>query len=265
MPGRTARQATSAVSRLAESISDQSGGFESAKSDILNVPATLTSTSTGPYTSLTSATKAEKCSKSAASHGRPHTGEPPPRSSLIIASRGSAAISVSATCAPCAATSRLTALPMVPPAPVTSTTRSFSRNVAPFSMVTWASYPAHFTRVGLDGQAKWPSHLVAQAAGRVSPHVLQAGAGRRRVGFLTLTSCSGKTRLDSRRWAAIARRAPAASPLLMARSTFVWAAIPRDTASGALWLSNIPFTIRVARGAKRAGSSGFRVARATAT
>ena len=79
----------------------------------------------------------------------------------------------------------------------------------------------------------------------------------RRVPFSFLTSCSGKTRLDSRRWAAIARRAATGSRRFRARRTLVWAAIPWETASGVLWLSNIPFTMKgEARGARASAAAG---------
>ena len=135
MAGRTDRDATSAVIRLAAIMSDQSVGLESAKSVTLKVPATLTSTSTRPIASLISATKAKKSSKSVASAARPHAGEAPSWSSVIMASSGSAATSVTASRAPWDASSRHTSRPIVPPAPVTSTTLSFSRNVAPLSRI----------------------------------------------------------------------------------------------------------------------------------
>src|ERR1700735_4158224 len=55
MPGSTARQATIAVSRLDEIIAVQSAGEGPAESPLRNVPATLTSPSTGPSSAAASA------------------------------------------------------------------------------------------------------------------------------------------------------------------------------------------------------------------
>ena len=162
IPGKTERQATRAVMRLVEIISAQSAGLESAKSTSLNVPATLTSTLTRPNTSFTSATRAEKSSKSAASDGRPHSVDVPACNSPISVSSGSAATSVNARRAPFAAKSRLTSRPIVPPAPVTSTTRSFKRNVAPFSrlaplhLLTWPRRPLYECEAGRSSQVAKP-------------------------------------------------------------------------------------------------------------
>src|SRR5579863_1161605 len=105
--GSTARQATSAVSRLVEIISAQSVGEEPTKSPNLKVPATFTNTSGRPKTSVASATSRENSPKSAASAARPQTVPAVPSNSSMSVPRGAALTSVSATWAPWATNTRL--------------------------------------------------------------------------------------------------------------------------------------------------------------
>src|SRR5580692_10106169 len=127
MPGSTARQATIAVSRLDEIIAVQSAGDDSAKSTIRKVPATLTSPSTGPSSAAASAVKAVNSSSRVASAGRPQAVRPTPARSLSRPPSPSSLTSVTATRAPCSASRKHTARPIVPAAPLTATTRFSSR------------------------------------------------------------------------------------------------------------------------------------------
>src|SRR5580704_6074561 len=127
MAGSTARQATIAVSRLDEIIAVQSAGDDSAKSTIRKVPATLTSPSTGPSSAAASAVKAVNFSSRVASAGRPQAVRPASARSLSSPPSPSSLTSVTATRAPCSASKKHTARPIVPAAPLTATTRFSSR------------------------------------------------------------------------------------------------------------------------------------------
>ena len=180
IPGSTARQATSAVSRLAEIISVPVAPARTRRSRRSGTcPATFTSPSTGPSSAAASAEKAEKSSSLAASAGRPHAVRPAPARSLISAPSPSSLTSVTASRAPCSARREHTSRPIVPAAPVTTTTRFSSRMR---SSVSGSGHPGR-TPAAHVHTAVWPSGL---AAARVQPrhhpagHLLLARPGRAR-------------------------------------------------------------------------------------
>src|SRR5580692_909387 len=162
MPGSTARQATITVSRLDEIIAVQSAGDDSAKSTIRKVPATLTSPSTGPSSAAASAVKAVNSSSRVASAGRPQAVRPAPARSLSSPPSPSSLTSVTATRAPCSASRKHTARPIVPAAPLTATTRFSSRmkSSVPGSIGSAGGIPRAAPATTVDasrpsGQATW--------------------------------------------------------------------------------------------------------------